>query len=90
MADKSRDGWAWFDGAPQPAQNTELSHCFMRTFQSHAGRQVLDYLRASTIGRRVRPDAPDSVLRHLEGQRYLFQLIERLADAGPKEPARDE
>lgn len=82
-----QEGWAWFEGAPDRGTDIELRQCFVRAFHTDAGRQVLAHLRAATVERRTPPEAPDSVLRHLEGQRYLFQLIERLANAELEESA---
>jgi hypothetical protein len=87
MQDKPMDGWAWFEGASAARRDPAVRRAFVRTFNSDAGRQVLAYLRAATVERRTPPEAPGSMLRHLEGQRYLFQLIERLADAELEEGA---
>ncbi len=87
MLNDLQDGWAWFDDPSERQADSELRQYFVRAFHSDAGRQVLAHLRAATVERRTPPDAPDSVLRHLEGQRYLFQLIERLANAELQESA---
>ena len=91
MLNDSPDGWAWFDGkAGSVSDSVDVRRHFVRAFNSDAGRQVLNYLRAATVERRAAPETPDSVLRHLEGQRYLFQLIERLADSDNEEFSGNE
>lgn len=90
MPNNSEAGWAWFDGISVPASSTDLRSSFVRAFNSHAGQQVLTHLRAATIERRTPPETPECVLRHLEGQRYLVQLIERMANAEPEESANVE
>ena len=87
MQNNVDEGWAWFAGTAVEGNNVELRRCFVRTFSSDAGRRVLAHLRAATIERQAAPEVPDSVLRHLEGQRYLFQLIERLANTDSEELA---
>ena len=90
MPDSMQDGWAWFDGAQGPLADAEVRRYFVRAFNTDAGRQVLAQLRLETIERRTPPEASVGVLRHLEGQRYLFQRIERLANAELEEPANHD
>lgn len=87
MQDSDETGWAWFDGVPKSVDGTDIRASFVRTFNSHSGRQVLAHLRAATIERRAPPETPECVLRHLEGQRCLVQLIERMAEAEMEESA---
>jgi hypothetical protein len=83
-------GWAWFDVAPQETKDLErplgvtadLQNAYMRTFGSEAGCQVMQHLRAITTDRVVGPDASDTLLRHLEGQRQLVKYIANLAERG--------
>lgn len=90
MQNSLEAGWAWFDGDPPPAAVPELRSSFVRTFNTHAGQQVLAYLRTATIERRTPPETSECVLRHLEGQRALVQLIERMANAETQELAHVE
>lgn len=90
MQSNTETGWAWFDGVPVSASNSELRGSFVRTFNTNAGRQVLAHLRSATIERRTPPETPECVLRHLEGQRFLVQLIERMANAEMEESANVE
>lgn len=68
MTPRSSDG----AGAPR--------HAFVACFGTAAGARVLAHLRRMTIERRLGPDAPAALLRHVEGQRALVALIERLAE----------
>jgi len=90
MPDSVLDGWAWFDDVPAQAADAEVRSCFVRAFNTGAGREVLSYLRTATVERRTPPGASDAFLRHLEGQRFLFQQIERLANAQLEEPDHHE
>ncbi len=81
-------GWAWFDG-PRPADpavaeaaERELALAFARCFRGAEGTRVLDHLRARTVNRVLGPDAPDTYLRHLEGQRQMVAAIVALVDRG--------
>jgi hypothetical protein len=83
MADELSDGWAWFEAGPTASNATELQNAFVRTFASDAGHQVLTALRRLTIERRLPPDAPEALLRFVEGQRALVAHIERLSTPDP-------
>ncbi len=82
MTDREPDGWGWFEPAAAGADESAVRDAFVRAFASGAGRQVLAHLRQVTIERRLPPDAPDALLRFVEGQRGLVAQIERLATAG--------
>ncbi len=73
------DGWAWFDAELDAGAPDQSRDAFVRTFAGDAGRQVLSALRRATIERRLPPDAPEPLLRFVEGQRALVAQIERLA-----------
>jgi hypothetical protein len=83
MAGDQPDGWAWFEADAGVSDPGEVHNAFIRTFASDAGRQVLTALRRATIERRLPPDAPEALLRFVEGQRALVAQIERLAVADP-------
>ena len=79
--DRPGDGWSWFEPTPAGTEETAVRDAFVRVFGSDAGRQVLAHLRRLTIERRLPPDAPDALLRFVEGQRSLVGQIEWLATA---------
>lgn len=56
---------------------------FVACFRTADGARALAHLRRITIERRLGPEAPEALLRHVEGQRALVALIERLADPEP-------
>ncbi len=86
---KEQAGWAWFeDGRDAVAdigshtcQDLDLPLTVARCFGTVEGRRVLQHLRSITLERSLGPNASDSMLRHLEGQRslvvYLASLITR-------------
>ncbi|MCB1972587.1 MAG: hypothetical protein H6844_05585 [Alphaproteobacteria bacterium] len=84
MTDSDADGWAWFEPAVDASGDSALPDVFVRAFASDAGRQVLSHLRRATIERRLPPDAPESLLRFVEGQRSLVARIESLATPKPQ------
>ncbi|MEQ8667019.1 MAG: hypothetical protein RIC16_14965 [Rhodospirillales bacterium] len=57
-----------------------------RVFSSDAGLRVLAHLRTLTRDRVLGPDAPDALLRHVEGQRALVRHLETLIERG-RQPA---
>ena len=87
---KHKSGWAWFDVTPQETINRErtsvitedLLNSYVRIFESEAGHQVMQHLRAITTDRILGPDASDALLRHLEGQRQLVNYIANLVERG--------
>jgi hypothetical protein len=71
------------DGRPRSlAEQHELDAMFARTFASIDGERVLAYLRAITLENVQGPLATDCAVRHLEGQRYLYAIIDRAARRG--------
>ena len=82
---KSENGWDWFDGeaaGPGAAADREPALAFARCFRGRDGARALSYLRAITLDRALGPDAPDALLRHLEGQRQLVGHIGLLIERG--------
>lgn len=81
-------GWGWFDPNtdPLPAETLEndraLALAAARCFRGADGERVLAYLRAITLERALGPGAPDTLLRHLEGQRQLVAHIAMLVSRG--------
>ncbi len=80
-------GWDWFDAAANPPDEETLKSdmglalAFAKCFRGKDGGQVLKYLRSLTMERALGPNASDSFLRHVEGQRqlvsHIFALVER-------------
>ncbi len=79
-------GWAWLSAAPATPGSEELAAVFARCFASIDGTRVLNHLRAVTVERTLSPDAPDTALRHLEGQRQLVQAMHALVARGRAGP----
>jgi hypothetical protein len=87
-------GWPWFDGSAS-AENSaaaegmagpSLAAAFTRCFATDAGRTVLRHLCSVTLERTAAPDAPESVLRHLEGQRFIVRYLQQLVERGRAAP----
>lgn len=60
-----------------------------RLFTTGGGKEFLDYLRMITIQAICEPDVADTVLRHREGARWLFAVIQARTLAGQREGAPD-
>jgi hypothetical protein len=84
------EGWEWFDeasssslgvGEDNAAEDTpqELA---ARCFRGTDGVYMLAHLRKLTTERSLAPGAPESLLRHLEGQRQLVKYMEMLIAEG--------
>ena len=84
------DGWAWFEPAgekPMPIDEglragDSLPALAARCFRGRDGQALLAYLRRVTVERCLGPEAPEALLRHLEGQRQLVKYIESLVAEG--------
>ncbi|MEQ9556224.1 MAG: hypothetical protein RIG67_10645 [Rhodospirillales bacterium] len=57
-----------------------------RCFRGADGAALLAYLKALTLDRALGPDATDTALRHLEGQRHLVRHLSHLIDLGRAGP----
>jgi len=81
-----RAGWDWFEEAaptfPGDSENHELALAAARCFRGRDGERILAYLRAMTLDRALGPGAPDTLLRHVEGQRQLVAHITALVERG--------
>ena len=81
-------GWDWLEApasaGPDPAVASEADPApsFARCFAGGDGLRVLVVLRAMTLDRALGPDAPETALRHLEGQRQLVATILALVARG--------
>lgn len=81
MAETEREiGWSWFDSpGPAAAPDDALGKAAGACFAGPDGKLLLRHLRSVFLDRRVPPDATDSVLRHVEGQRFAIDYLMRLA-----------
>lgn len=68
--------------APLRMDIREFEKAYARLFATPDGRKVLAHLNATTFMRAAGADAPDNVLRHLEGQRALLASILRMIERG--------
>ncbi len=75
-------GWDWFEPLETKESERDLALACARCFRDQDGEKVLAYLRAITLDRALGPDASDTLLRHLEGQRQLVAHLTRLIRRG--------
>lgn len=74
------NGWSWFDSRSSETTGDEtLSRAASACFAGPDGDLLLRHLRSVFVDRRVPPDASDSLLRHVEGQRSAIDYLTRLA-----------
>lgn len=76
------DAWPFDDTAAPEAQADDLAGAFARCFTGADGARVLAHLKAVTLSRALGPEAPEAMLRHLEGQRALVATILALVARG--------
>jgi hypothetical protein len=60
----------------------EINSLFASFFRGRAAEKVLAYLRSITVNNVAGPNIADGELRHLEGQRFLYQVIEARIQMG--------
>ena len=84
MTTERETGWSWFEAPLTPADDpseAEFCRVYARCFAGPAGHDVIAHLPRSILDRRLPPNASDSELRHLEGQRFaiagVLAMIER-------------
>lgn len=74
------------DGYPRPPHiEAEINRDFATLFRSQLGHKVLAYLRSITIHSVLDINASNEQLRHKEGQRYLFGIIDQRIMRGIQE-----
>jgi len=61
---------------------TEIDQVFTSVFNQIDGKKVIEYLESITINSVCSPQATDSTLWHLEGQRYLLHIIKNKIKKG--------
>lgn len=67
---------------PSRMEARAVEQIFARVFSTEDGKKVMSHLAAMTFMRAAAMDAPDDLLRHLEGQRALMATIMRLTERG--------
>lgn len=78
--DANEPSWQRIDGEAEKPSN-ELAKAYRRAFASADGQAVLEDLR-DRVRQAQPPAVTDGVLRHLEGQRYIVQWVERMIVRG--------
>ena len=72
---KQREDWRQRTDQEEEDLNLLFASFFAGT--DPRGSRILEYLRSITQGRVLGPDTTNEQLRHLEGARWLFAIIER-------------
>ena len=78
------------DGVQRRTQlEMDLNSAAAAMFSTPAGEQFFAWLKSITINNVMGPAAPDSTLRHVEGQRFIVALIQKRIEHGRRksEPA---
>ncbi|MCW9035581.1 MAG: hypothetical protein OQK35_05665 [Alphaproteobacteria bacterium] len=83
-------GWEWFQSSDLKVNSRtnsdqmqgDAKRFFARCFSTPEGQKVLAHLKTLTLERTLGPNATDSMLRHLEGQRQLVSYIDNLTEQG--------
>ena len=71
------------DNYTRPAeQETELNSLFLNVLNTKNGQKLMNYLKSITIEAVAGSEVSDATLRHLEGPRYMFGLIQRIINKG--------
>ena len=75
--------WSAYELSVPAVFNTrDVEKAFVRLFETNDGKKVLAYLQAVTFMRAAQMDAPNEMLRYMEGQRSLVALIQRMIERG--------
>lgn len=82
--DASDPSWARLEAGEADKPDNRLAQAYRRAFASADGQAVLDDLRDKTR-QALPPGVSDAALRHVEGQRYIVQWIERMVVKGLSE-----
>lgn len=73
------------DGIVRPeSHHAELDEMAAALFGRGNGKRFLQYLKNISVEVAHAPDVSDSVLRHYNGMRYLYGIIEARTNAGLK------
>lgn len=65
----------------------DLNGAAAAMFSTPAGEQFFAWLKSITINNVMGPAAPDSTLRHVEGQRFIVALIQKRIEHGRRNSA---
>jgi effector-binding domain-containing protein len=76
--------WETLKNKVQSKQDLEIDHIFASVFNQPNGKKVIEYLESLTVKSVVSPQSSSSMLWHLEGQRYLVNLIKLKINKGIK------
>lgn len=63
---------------------TDIAKSYARIFSTDDGHKVLAHLQSTTLYRTCPPEAPESQIRHLDGQRFVVGKILRMISHGKK------
>ena len=72
--------------ARRHSNDYDIALAYAKCFATVEGKRVLQHLRTITINRTLGPSAPDSLLRHMEGQRQLVSYVAALVQRGQQLP----
>lgn len=72
--------------AQKNSNDNNIALAYAKCFATVEGKRVLQHLRTITINRTLGPSAPDSLLRHMEGQRQLVSYVAALVQRGRQLP----
>lgn len=71
------------DGVLRPAEvEQRLNRTLATVFAGAAGQSALEYLRSITVNWVSGPNESDASLRHREGMRFLYAVIEQRVERG--------
>ena len=74
------------DGYPRSKeQDEQISKVIESVFKTPNGKEMLQYLKSITIEAISGANISDAELRHLEGQRYVYAILERRINHAMKE-----
>ena len=76
--------WETLKNKVQSKQDLEIDQIFASVFNQPNGKKVIEYLESLTVKSVVSPQSSGSMLWHLEGQRYLVNLIKLKINKGMK------
>lgn len=68
----------------QAEQEDELDRWAAATFRDEVAKRFLNYLKSITMNNVLGPGSDDRELRHIEGMRNLYAIIERRIENGRK------
>jgi len=83
---QERAGQPTYDGVIRsPDAEEKINQTVRAVLSGPNGRALMDYLRSITVNFVVPPSATDAELRHHEGKRHLFQILDARLKSQPKD-----